>query len=102
MPTYDFEDTRTGEKFTEVMSMSDREKYLTDNPHIRQLITRMNMIAGMPKNDDGWKENLSRIAEAHPTSTLADRVGGRTSKSAKTAAVLEKHGVRKGKYSMDL
>lgn len=102
MPTYDFMNTQTGEQFTETMSMNEREEYLTNNPHIQQLITRMNMISGMPKTDDGWKENLSRIAEAHPTSTLADRVGGRTSKAAKTAAVLEKHGVRKGKYSMDL
>jgi len=102
MPTYDFENTKTGEQFTEIMSMKEREKYLADNPHIKQLLTRMNMIAGMPKNDDGWKENLARIAEAHPNSTLADRHGGRTSKAAKTSAVLDKHGVRKGKYSMDL
>jgi len=102
MPTYDFMNIETGEQFTEVMTMSEREAFLAKNPHIQQQITRMNMISGMPKNDDGWKENLSRIAEAHPHSALADRVGGRDSKTAKTTSVLEKHGVRKGKYSMDL
>jgi hypothetical protein len=102
MPNYDFMDTKTGEQFTEAMSNSDRLEFLANNPHIQQQLSRMNMIAGIPKNDDGWKENLSRIAEAHPNSTLADRHGGRTSKEAKVSAVLEKHGVKKGKYNMDL
>jgi len=102
MPTYDFMNRDTGEQFTEIMSNSERVKFLTENPHIQQLITQMNMISGIPKNDDGWKENLSRIAEAHPTSTLAERHGKRSSKEAKVSNILEKHGVRKGKYSMDL
>ena len=45
------------------------------------------------KNDDGWKENLSRIAEAHPRSSLADRYGKKTIKQSKTDAVLKKHKV---------
>ena len=73
MPNYDFLNTQTGEQFTERMSMNEREQYLANNPHIQQLLTRMNMFAGSPKNDDGWKENMSRIAEAHPNSALAER-----------------------------
>jgi predicted nucleic acid-binding Zn ribbon protein len=103
MPTYDFMNNETGEEFTEIMTMSERVTYLAENPHIKQLITRMNMVSGSGiKNDDGWKENLSRIAEAHPNSTLADKQGGRGTRAAKTSAVLEKHGVKKGKYTMNL
>ena len=102
MPTYDFMNIETGEQFTEIMSNSERLTFLAENSHIQQQLSRMNMIAGIPKNDEGWKENLSRIAEAHPNSTLADRHGGRTSKEAKVSSILEKHGVKKGKYKMDL
>ena len=45
------------------------------------------------KNDGGWKENLSRIAEAHPNTPLADRYGKKTTKEIKTRQVLKKHKV---------
>ena len=45
------------------------------------------------KNDSGWKENLSRIAEAHPNTPLADRYGKKTTKEIKTRQVLKKHKV---------
>ena len=45
------------------------------------------------KNDEGWKENLSRIAEAHPRSNLADRYGKKSVKQSKTEQVLKKHKV---------
>ena len=34
MPTYDFENTKTGEVFEKFISISDKEKYLKDNPDI--------------------------------------------------------------------
>ena len=43
------------------------------------------------KNDGGWKDNLSRIAEAHPTSALADRYGKRSAKEIATRKVVQKH-----------
>ena len=53
------------------------------------------------KNDDGWNENLSRIAEAHPNSALANKVKGKTAKEVKTQEVLKKHKVTdKGSYTM--
>ena len=45
------------------------------------------------KNDAGWKENLSRIAEAHPGSPLAERHGKSSIKDINTKRVLKKHGV---------
>tara|TARA_Y100001937_G_C6927064_1_gene244358 strand:- start:69 stop:404 length:336 start_codon:yes stop_codon:yes gene_type:complete len=100
MPLYTFMNKDTDEVFTEMMSISQREEYLSQNPNITQQIVKVNMISGTGiKNDGGWNENLSRIAEAHPNSALADKLGGRTTKHAKSMSTLEKHGVRKGTYS---
>ena len=38
MPTYTFEDTKTGKVFDDYMSISDKEAYLKKNKHIKQLI----------------------------------------------------------------
>ena len=46
---------------------------------------------GNMKNDGGWKDNLSRIAEAHPTSELAQQHRKRSIKEVKTQQVVEKH-----------
>ena len=37
MPTYSFVNENTKEEFSELMSMSEREAFLSDNPNIRQL-----------------------------------------------------------------
>ncbi len=37
MPTYSFKDNNTGEEFDEFMGMSEKDKYLEDNPHISQV-----------------------------------------------------------------
>ncbi len=99
MPTYTFENTKSGKVFDEYMSISDRETYLEQNPHIKQLITKINIVSGTGgiKNDSGWKDNLQRIAEAHPTSALADRYGKKSIKEIKTKQVIEKHRKRKGR-----
>ena len=47
------------------------------------------------KTDQGWKDNLSRIAEAHPRSALAQQVGRKSIKQAKTERVLAKHKAKK-------
>ena len=46
------------------------------------------------RQDQGWKENLSRIAEKHPTSALAREMGTRTTKQIKTEQVIKKHKAR--------
>ena len=43
------------------------------------------------KNDGGWKDNLSRIADAHPNSALAQQHKKRSIKEVKTQQVVEKH-----------
>ena len=99
MPTYTFENTKTGKVYDEYMSISQRETYLEQNPHIKQLINKINIVSGTGgiKTDSGWKENMSRIAEAHPTSPLAQRYGKRSIKQVKTEQVIKKHRKRRGK-----
>ena len=99
MPNYTFENTKTGKVFDDFMSMADKETYLEQNPHIKQIINKINIVAGVSgrsyRSDQGWKENMSRIAEAHPTSPLADRYGKKSIKQAKTEQVIQKHRRRK-------
>jgi hypothetical protein len=99
MPLYDFIDTNTGEQFQKILKFSERESFLSENPHIQQQILGAPMMvrgsASTFKNDDGWKENLSRIAEAHPNSALAEKVGGRDSKKLKVKEIAQKHGLGK-------
>jgi|TARA_B110000046_G_scaffold38581_1_gene42412 hypothetical protein len=98
MPTYIFRDDKTGETWEDMMSNSQREIYLKNNPEINQVpggfATVGDHLMGVgPKQDGGMTENLQRIAESHPGTPLADRYGGETTKQQKTRAVLKKHGV---------
>ncbi len=84
-----------------MMTISEMEEYLAKNKHISQVIVPINIVAGVSglsyRQDGGWKDNLSRIAEAHPKSALADRYGKKTIKQSKTEQVLAKHRKRRGK-----
>ena len=95
MPTYNFKDTKTGQEFEEFFTMNGKDLFLKQNPDIVQLPSLFSMSASGTgdriKTDDGWKENLSRIAEAHPNSPLADRYARKSIKDVKTKQVVEKH-----------
>jgi predicted nucleic acid-binding Zn ribbon protein len=93
MPTYTFQDTETGEVFDKILKISEKDDFLKSNPNLKSLVTGINIVAGVGgmKTDSGWKENLSRIAEAHPTSALADRYGSKSIKDVKTKQVINKH-----------
>jgi len=96
MPIYTFEDSKTGEVYDDMMSISEKETFLKKNKHIKQLVTRINISSGVVgmgdmKSDNGWKEMQSRIAEAHPASEFAKQHGKRSIKDVKTQQVVEKH-----------
>ena len=95
MPAYTFENIKTGEEYTIHMPMSEIDDYLKKNKNIRQVFTTLNIVGGVAgityKNDQGWKENMSRIAEAHPASPLGQRYGKKTIKQSKTEQVIAKH-----------
>mgnify|MGYP000691685330 CR=1 FL=1 len=98
MPLYTFKNTKTGKKFTDMMSISEMESYLKKNKHVKQQITSVNIVAGVSgmsyKSDQGWKEVQSKIAEAHPQSAFAQEHGKKSIKQIKTEQVVKKHRAR--------
>ena len=98
MPTYTFYNKRTKKEYTDMMSISEMEEYLSKNKHVSQVIKGINIVSSVGnrtgKTDSGWKENLSRIAEAHPRSALAKRYGKKSIKQIKTEQVIKKHSKR--------
>ncbi|MDB4809871.1 hypothetical protein OAH34_01605 [bacterium] len=96
MPIYSFKNTKTGKVYDDMMSIAEKEVYLKKNKHIEQMVTKINISSGVVgvgamRNDNGWKEMQSRIAEAHPASEFAQQHGKRTAKEIKTQAVVKKH-----------
>ena len=95
MPTYRFENTKTGEITEELMSISEMEAH-KKKKHINLLPpTQMNIVSSVgqidSKTDSGWKDHLSRIAEKHPESNLGKRYRRQGVKESRTRAVLNKH-----------
>ena len=103
MPLYTFENKKTGKEFTEMMTISEMENYLLKNKHIRQIINSVNIVAGVSgasyRSDSGWKETLSKVAEAHPMSALANEMGTKSTKQIKTEQVMKKHKARQSAKS---
>ena len=93
MPIYTFKNKKTGKEFDDMMTIAEMEEYLDNNKHITQVLKGLNIVSGVGsiKQDGGWKDNLSRIAEAHPQSALADRYVKKTTKSIKTQQALAKN-----------
>ena len=81
-----------------MMTIAEMESYLEKNPHIKQQITQMNIVGGVSgityKNDQGFKEVLSKISEAHPKSALAQEHRRKSIKEVKTDQVIKKHKAR--------
>lgn len=95
MPIYTFLNKKTGKEFDDMMTIAEMESYLEKNKHITQVLKGLNIVSGVSgssfRNDSGWKENMQRIAEAHPTSPLAQRYGKKGIKQSQTERVLAKH-----------
>ena len=95
MPIYSFENIKTGKQFTEHLTMEELDAYLKNNKNVRQVFTSLNIVGGVSgltyKQDGGWKDNLQRIAEAHPGSPLADRYKKKSIKEIKTKEIINKH-----------
>ena len=95
MPTYRFYNKNTKTEFEEYMTISDMEKF-TKKKHIKLLVpTQMNIVSSVgsvdSKTDSGFKEVLSKAAEAHPNSPLAERYGRKTVRQTQVEAARKKH-----------
>lgn len=67
MPTYRFLNNDTSEEFTEFMSISELDVYLSENPNLTQLVNGAPMIvSGVPiKPDNGFRDLLKEIKKEH-------------------------------------
>ena len=101
MPTYRFKNLKTGKVYEDFMSISDMEKLKDDKTVKLMTPTQMNIVSSVGSidshTDNGWKENMARISEAHPSSPLAERYGKKSVKETQTKSVLEKHRKRNSK-----
>ena len=97
MPIYEFKRISTGEIFEEIMSMSAMEEFVKDDD-IEKVVSAAQIISGIPgithKNDGGFKDLMSRVADANPNSPLADEHGKKDVKSSKLRDVAKKHNMR--------
>ena len=98
MPTYRFYNSKTKTEFEDYMTISDMEKF-TKKKHIKLLVpTQMNIVSSVgsvdSKTDNGFKEVLSKAAEAHPNSPLAERYGRKSVKQTQVDRVRKKHRTR--------
>jgi hypothetical protein len=107
MPTYNFRNDDTGEEIEMTMKISEMVEWKKDNPEWTSFFKTgaapgfIGSTASTFKNDDGWKENMQRIAEAHPTSALAEKVGGRGIKQSKSIEAAKKRGgLKSGEYNL--
>jgi len=75
MPTYNFRHRETGEITEKFFSMSVREEYLKDNPHLESILLGAPSLGdpvrlGLRKPDNGFREVLSKAKEAHPLGNI--------------------------------
>jgi len=92
MPKYVFRSTITGEILELNLKLAEREEFLKENPKFEQIITKpglVSMVGGI-KTDDGFKENMARIAAAHPTSELASEYGSKSVTESKKRQAIKK------------
>lgn len=72
MPTYSFINTETNEEFEEFMSLSARDEFLKDNPHISVTIRYAPRVGynDAKKPDDGFRDILRKIKKENPRSNV--------------------------------
>lgn len=94
MPTYKFLNRETNEEFEDFISISRKEELLKLNPHIEQIIEAPAIVSSTSTNNkipDGFKEVLSKVAEAHPESQVGERYGKKSIKEVRTREIVDKH-----------
>ena len=94
MPRYDFLNKETGEIKEYSMSWKDLDEFKKNNPHLLQQINTPQIVGGhgdRVKTDDGFKEVLSKIGDAHPGSNVHAKHGSKDIKREKSVATIKKH-----------
>lgn len=104
MPTYTFFNELSGTEYDEFMSISDMEKMMKENPHVKRVwnpdcapaLAGDHLMGVGPKNDEGFKDVMRGIASKHPDSPMADKYGsGKSTKRLQAENIYNKHKKRK-------
>ena len=99
MPTYRFKDHHTGEVWEELMMISEMEELIKTDTIELLPPTQMNIVSSVgsvdSKTDNGWKEVLSKVSEAHPASNLAAQYGKKSVKDTQIDKVIKTHRAKK-------
>ena len=94
MPIYTFKDKDTDELIELTLRIADYDSFLSSNPNLERYIDSVPRLVrgtGSIKTDSGFKEVLSKVAEAHPNSELADRTTSRSSTQVKVDNIVNKY-----------
>ena len=97
VPTYEFENTETGEVFERFLSIDGKANFLKNYPNIKQRLTAPNVISGARVSTGklgGFKEVLQKVGEGHPGSAVDKQFNTRTAKQVATDKVAKKHGIK--------
>lgn len=77
MPTYSFEDLETGEVETHILSLSEREEYLKNNPNKKQLLSVPSLgdsvRLGVTRTPDSFQSLLKNISKNNRGSNIQTR-----------------------------
>lgn len=77
MPYYTFTNTETNETYDKILSISEREEYLKDNPHIQQRLSTPSLgdpvRLGVTKTPDGFQQLLNNARKKNLHSTIQSR-----------------------------
>lgn len=95
MPLYTFHNEETGDTWEDMMSITGAESFLAENPNIKRIIYAPNFVSGIAgvthKLDGGFRDVLSRVADANPHSPLAQEHGKKGIRETKVREVVNKH-----------
>ena len=80
-----------------LISWSEKEQYLKDNPNLKPVLTAPNFVGDhiVKKMDGGMKEVFSKIADAHPNTPIADRFSRKSIADVKRDKVVKKYNLDK-------
>lgn len=103
MPIYSFQNKDTGDIADKLMKWDDIAEYLDANPELKQVITGAPALVASTgdrtKPPGGFKELLSKISDANPTSALASDYGKKDPKSVKVREIVQKVAKKIGNIS---
>lgn len=98
MPLYKFLNMESGEVEQHSLRITEYDQFKETNSHLKRYFESDDVpptIGGVGgiKTDGGFKEVLSKVAEAHPNSALAQKTISKSSTQVKTDQVKRKHGL---------